>query len=257
VRWARGNGLAVNASKTQFLLSSNRGYCNNITVNVDGKAIAAKAKFDLLGVTYNRKLGTDPHNVRVAAAVKQRAGLIARLSHHLPRGRYLRQLAAGLLLGKINHALAAVAYPRLVAADGGANISYKAMQISLNDVCRTVTGRSRREHVTVESLHDKARLPGINAMVTKAVAVETWKAHVSRDGDDGTRNPIGEIVFNSAAVRTSRATTAGLAKVPLRGYSTMVTAAATIINACPALRAARSLAEARTAAEQLARGLPL
>jgi hypothetical protein len=86
VSWACGNGLAVNASKTQFLVSSNGGNYDGITVNVDGKSIAAKNTFNLLGVTYNRKLNTDPHNIRVAAAVKQRAGLIARLGHHLPGG---------------------------------------------------------------------------------------------------------------------------------------------------------------------------
>jgi hypothetical protein len=69
VSWASGNGLAVNASKTQFLASSNGGNFNGITVNVDGKSIAAKNTFKLLGVTYNRKLNTDPHDIRVAAAV--------------------------------------------------------------------------------------------------------------------------------------------------------------------------------------------
>jgi hypothetical protein len=86
VSWACGNGLAVNGSKTQFLVSSKGGNYNSITVNVDGNSIAAKNTFYLLGVTYNRKLNTDPHDIRVAAAVKQRAGLIACLSHHLPRG---------------------------------------------------------------------------------------------------------------------------------------------------------------------------
>jgi hypothetical protein len=103
VSLARGNGLAVNASKTQFLVSSNGGNCDGITVNVDGKSIAAKNTFDLLGVTYNRKLNTNPHDIRVSAAVKQRVDLIARLGHHLPRGRYLGQLAAGIILGKISH----------------------------------------------------------------------------------------------------------------------------------------------------------
>jgi hypothetical protein len=110
----------------------------------------------------------------VAAAVKQRAGLIARLGHHLPKGRYLGKLAAGLVLGKISHALAAVATSRLAAADGGENGPYKAMQVSLNDVCRTVLGKTRKDHLAIKSLHEEAKMPTINAMVTTAVAIETW-----------------------------------------------------------------------------------
>jgi hypothetical protein len=143
---------------------------------VDSKSIAAKNTFELLGVTYNRKLNTDPHNLRVAAVVKQRAGLIARLGHHLPRGRPLGQLAAGIVLGKISHTVAAVATPRLTTADGGANGPYKAMQVSLNNVCRTVLGKTRKDHITVKSLHEEAKMPTINAMVTTAVAIKTWKS---------------------------------------------------------------------------------
>jgi hypothetical protein len=259
VSWARGNGLAVNASKTQFLVSSNGGNYNSITVNVDGKSIAAKNTFELLGVTYNRKLNTDPHDIRVVAAVKQRAGLIARFSHHLPRGSYLGPLAARIFLGKISHALAAVAPLRLAAADGGANGPYKAMQVSLNNVCRTVLGKTRKDHIAVKSLHEEAKMPTINAMVTTAVAIETWKAYMSRNEVNGGKNLISNIVFESAAAErtTSRAAAAGQVQVPLWGYCTKVTAAANIWNASPALRAAKSLPEARLVAKPIARGVPL
>lgn len=258
VRWAKGNGLAVNALKTQLLVSSNGGYVGGFNVNVDGKSITATDEFDLLGVTYNRVFSTTLHDARVAKSVRQRASLIARLSHHLKRGNYLRQLAAGLVLGKISHALPAVATPRLSAADGAANAAYKSVQVSVNDVCRVVTGKSRRDCVPVTELLSSARMLSVNAMVTTAVALEAWKAHRSTDGDDGGRNPVGSIVFDSAAAeRQSRATAAGLAKVPLRGYTTMVTAAATVWNTCPELRAAKSLGQARAAARNLARGVPL
>jgi hypothetical protein len=49
VSWACGNGLAVNATKTQFLVLSNGGNYNGITVNVDGKSIAAKNTFNCWG----------------------------------------------------------------------------------------------------------------------------------------------------------------------------------------------------------------
>jgi hypothetical protein len=51
------------------------------------------------------------------AAVRQRASVIARLSNHLPRGAYLRQLSYGLVMGKFSHTLAAVARSRLEDED--------------------------------------------------------------------------------------------------------------------------------------------
>jgi hypothetical protein len=120
-----------------------------------------------------------------------------RLSHHLPRGRYLLQLASGLVLGKINHALPAVATPRLSEADGGANGAYKAVQIAVNDIARTVTGTSRREHISLEALLDLAKMPSVNAMVNAAVAVEAWKASRSCNGDGGGKNSVGSLIFDS------------------------------------------------------------
>jgi hypothetical protein len=133
------------------------------------------------------------------------------------------------------------------------------MQVSLNDVCRTVLRKTRKDHIAVESLHEEAKMPTINAMVTTAGAIETWKAYMSCDGVNGGKNPIGYIVFDSAAAErtTSRAAAAGQVQMPLRGYCTMVTAAANIWNASPALRAAKSLPEARLVAKAIARGVPL
>jgi hypothetical protein len=185
----------------------------------------------------------------VAAAVKQRAGLIAHLGHHLPRGHYLGQLAAGIDLGKISHALAEVATPRLAAADWGQTAHTRPCRLS----------KTRKDHIAVESLHEEAKMPTINAMVTTAVAIKTWKAYMSCDRVNGGKNPIGNIVFDLAAAErtTSRAAAAGQGQVPLRGYCTMVTAAANIWNARPALQAAKSLPEARLLAKAIARGVPL
>jgi hypothetical protein len=259
VHWAKGNRLAVNAAMTQLMVSSNGGTYNGLTVNVNGKDIRAADRLDLLGVAYNRQLSTGPHDANVAKAAKQRASLIMRLSHHLPRGRYLCQQASGLVLGKINHALPALATPRLSEADGGANGAYKAVQIAVNNIARTVTRTSRREHISVEALLDSAKMPSVNAMVTVAVGVEAWKASRSCDGDDGGKNPVGSLIFDStrSTERLSRATAAGIVKVPLQAHKSMVTAAATIWNSCPELQAARSLGEARRAARNLAKGVPL
>jgi hypothetical protein len=130
------------------------------------------------------------------------------------------------------------------------------LKIAVNDIARTVTGRSRREHISVEALLDSAKMLSVNAMVTAAVAVEACR---SCDGDNCGKNPVGSLIFDSTrwTDRPSRATAAGMVKVPLQGHKTIVTAVATIWNSCPELWAARSLGEARRAARNLAKGVPL
>jgi hypothetical protein len=61
-------------------------------------------------------------------------------------------------------------------------------------------------------------------MVTAAVGMEAWKAFKSSDGTDGSKNPVGSIVFGSSgketaplATRPLRATMAGLVKAPYMG----------------------------------------
>jgi hypothetical protein len=112
--WAKTNGLVMNAGKTQMLVGGKRT-SDPFTVNVGGKDIKAGNCFELLGVRFDNKFSTLPHDAMVAAAARQQASLVARLSHHVPRGNFLRQLATGLVLGKISHALPTVAMPRLTA----------------------------------------------------------------------------------------------------------------------------------------------
>jgi hypothetical protein len=78
----------------------------------------ASSTLGLLGVTFDRTLALSPHSEEVATLAKQRAGVVARLAHYVPRGRYLRQLAQGLFVGKLGHALPAVVAPRLQGEDG-------------------------------------------------------------------------------------------------------------------------------------------
>jgi hypothetical protein len=109
--WAKGNGLVLNASKTQVLVCAGAG--KDLVVNVNGKEIRAAETLELLGVRFDRRFATMPHLLHLAKATTQRAAMITRLACHLPRGEYLRQLAQGLVFGKIGHALAVTATPRL------------------------------------------------------------------------------------------------------------------------------------------------
>jgi hypothetical protein len=169
--YARGNGLTLNASKTQLMYSRGAG-TRGLPIMVDGTRILPRPTKELLGVTYDRNLTTTPHNANVAASVRQKPSLVARLRHHVPQGKFLRQLAMGLFGVKVSHALAAVAAPRLKVEDKENN-KLKSVQTAQNDVARTVRGHKRSDHVTVANLLTMAHMHSLNSKVITAVALET------------------------------------------------------------------------------------
>jgi hypothetical protein len=92
--------------------------------------------------------------------------------------------------------------------------------------------------------------------------MEAWKAFVSVDGGAGERNPVGVLVFGRRLdvpkdARPRRSTAAGIVPIELRGQETFVVRAAEVWNKSPALRAAKSIGEARRVARSLARAAPL
>jgi ribonuclease P/MRP protein subunit RPP40 len=59
--WARWNGLAMNAGKTQLLVSSNADPTSGLTVRVGNDDINCSETLELLCVGYDRKLSAAPH----------------------------------------------------------------------------------------------------------------------------------------------------------------------------------------------------
>ena len=133
VQYTKGNGLALNASKTQLLLSKNAGNVGRVVVKVDGLDIAPSDSLVLLGVRFDRKFSTALFDSALQVDIGRRTSMVARLAHYLPPGEYLRQLAMGLVMGKSSHALAAVAAPQLSPEDP-VKAAHKKMQVHFNDV---------------------------------------------------------------------------------------------------------------------------
>jgi hypothetical protein len=189
-------------------------------------------------------------------AVKQRAAVIARLVNHIPRRKYLRQLARGLVNRKLSHALAAYAIPRLPAPSGEAenpSTLYHQIQVAYNRVARSITGVKLRDRVSVPDLLERAGNPSVNGMVVSAVAMETWNCGHSSDGGSGAKNFVRALIFDQGrAVEPSRAVADGIAVVPLRGRDTFVSNGAKTWNLSEALREALSKLSARLAAKNLA-----
>jgi hypothetical protein len=192
------NGLVLNAAKTQLLYLSAAGNSDHASVSLDGNIIMPSRTLEMLGVKFNRQLSTDPHIDAMVAATKTRASVVSRLTHHLPRGAYLRTLAMGLVLRKLSHALAAVASPRLSNAETCPG-KEKDIQKALNTVARSITGAKLQNHVPIRALIDRAGIPSFNELSIRAVAMETWSAFWSNDGCDGERNPVGSRLFGKRA----------------------------------------------------------
>jgi hypothetical protein len=165
-------------------------------------------------------------------------------------------------MANLCHALAAYATPRLPApaqseAETPSTVYHK-IQVAYNRVARSITGVRIRDRVSVPDLLVRAGIPGMNEMVINAVTTETWNCKHSSDGGNGAKNFLGAIIFNTGeAAKATRATSAGMATIPLRGRDTFVSNGARMWNALEALREASSKSAARLAAKNLAARSPL
>jgi hypothetical protein len=135
---------------------------------------------------------------------------------------------------------------------------YHQIQVAYNRVARSITGVRIRDRVSVPNLLKRAGIPGMNAMVINAVTTETWNCKHSSDGGNGAKNFVGAVIFDTGeAVKATRATSAGMATIPLRGRYTFVSNGARTWNASEALPEATTKTAARLAAKNLAARAPL
>eukprot|EP00095_Tigriopus_kingsejongensis_P005955 maker-scaffold509_size151631-snap-gene-0.18 protein:Tk05955 transcript:maker-scaffold509_size151631-snap-gene-0.18-mRNA-1 annotation:"hypothetical protein T265_04194" len=104
------------------------------------------------------------------------------LPNHLPRGEYLRQLARLLFIGVVGYGVAAVVTPCLKDCEASPSNAHKAVQVALNDVARTITGKSRQDHVQIADLLHLAGLPSFNELAVRASVMEAWTAFRISDG---------------------------------------------------------------------------
>jgi hypothetical protein len=156
-------------------------------------------------------------------------------------------LATGLVIAKFCHALAAYSNPRLPSSEAPTpSTLYHQIQVAYNRVARSVTGIQIRDRVAIPDLLERAGMHSVTEMVVNAVAMETWNCRHSSDGGNGAKHFVGSLIFDTGeAVRTTRAATAGMAVVPLRGRDTFVSNGARTWNASEALREATSKSPAR------------
>jgi hypothetical protein len=199
--------------------------------------------FNLLGVTFDRHFTARPYLHSLAREARFRAGRVARLTQHLPSGQLLRQLGSGLLMGKVAHCLPVVARLRLPGSTAAIPDTLAQVQVTVNNVARSVAGCRREDHITIVDLLEAAKYLSLNQQVVKS-----------------SNGATGEAMFSNAELptaRASRSTTAGEVRVRTRGMDTHVTHGLEVWNTCKELSDSRLKAEANRAATRLARESPL
>jgi hypothetical protein len=263
VKYTKDNGLAFNGAKMQVMVGGKAKArdATNITINVDSAEVKTSNSFELLGITFDRQFTVRPYLHTLAREARFRAGRVARLAQHLPRGQLLRQLGSGLLMGKLAHCLPVVAQPRLPGSTGAIPEALAPVQVAMNNLARSVVGHRREDHITIVDLLEAAKYLSLNQQEVRATAMSAWSAYSSSNGIGSTRNPVGSWMFCSVdlppAARPTRAAMAGEVLVRTRGMDTHVTHGLEVWNACAELRDARTKAEANQAAMRLARKSPL
>ncbi|QQP38455.1 Uncharacterized protein FKW44_019028, partial [Caligus rogercresseyi] len=136
-KYAGGNGLVLNAAKTQFMIGgkAKKKDTSAFTSGLGASSCTHPMRLSSLGsIRLRLHHRTAPHNAYVVKAAKQRAALISRLAVHIPRGKYLRQLARGLMVGKLSYA----------AANKG-RCRTQGRPFAINDVARSIAGCRRRD----------------------------------------------------------------------------------------------------------------
>jgi hypothetical protein len=139
--------------------------------------------------------------------------------------------------------------------------SYKSIQVAINYTARSLIGSKREDHIKVGTLLERAKLPSLNQIAVKAMALDSWKAFQSYDSPvldmnaPRARSLISRLTFNSSsAERTSRARTDGQVDIQLSGENTFIRFASTLWNASRALRSACTRGKVKNIATKLATG---
>ena len=229
-------------------------------VRVDDTLVKPSSEIELLGVKFGTGFTLKNHLRSVAKNARVISGTVVRLARHIPQGRYLQQLAWGLLIGKVGYAVGAVASPRF---DGAETPSFtketKAIQTAINDTARTILGARRADRIKVEDLLARSGLPAYNHLAIRSIVMETWKALNVCDGPDGSHNPLGCMLRNEGtrSKHTRRVESGKLPPPTKKPQETFICHAVRMWNGSTDLRDASTLSGARRVAHSMVRIAPL
>ncbi len=145
----------------------------------------------LLGASFDRKISQAPHLQSMVSTAGSLVALTRRLLIHLP-SQYVQEVARSLVQGKLCYGSLLIPHRR--SEEDPTCHLMQAVQTKINDVARLLLGASRADKVPVQELLQRTKLPSLNRNSVRMMIVEMWKALCSKDGTDGSRNPLGSIL---------------------------------------------------------------
>jgi hypothetical protein len=117
-----------------------------------------------------------------------------------------------------------------------------------------------RDRVSIPNLLDLAKIPSVNAMVVKAVALDAWSYNCSTDGKDGAMIHVGSIIFDKTRSEDEQKDESGHVRPgcdPTKGEQHLHRTCGKRVETAEDLCSADSKTAARRAAVDLAKLSPL
>ena len=170
------NSLITNESKTELLIIApkKRPTSTPVEIKVGDATIKESNSIRLLGLSIDNDLQWTTHTTKVKSIISSRIGLIRRLKRKLSPAQ-LRQLSHALIYSQIRYALSIYGRPKLQHDDPAHKLSGQ-IQVELNHLMRTIAGKRREEHHSVEELTKLTGLPTLNQLIVESTLIETWKS---------------------------------------------------------------------------------
>ena len=241
-------GLSLNPTKTRLLVHG-KVLDDEENFKVGDVTIPPSQDLTLLGFTFDEKLSPQPYLHELYNAVLYRKHTVGRLSAHLPP-HVLKMFARAVVLGKIRTYLHLALKVRLNDQDPLTGWG-KKLQVVLNDVARILLKRRRRDHVRVEDLLQKSGLQSVNSIICSSAAMLAWRA-----ADSG--HPLHDLFASLKPRGNTRGKEAGLLQVPPPDTKNLALwNMATVWNAMPDLRAAKSEGAAKRVVKKFVRSIPI
>ena len=125
----------------------------------------------LLGMKVSGNLKWDHHVKDLKAKLRQRLGLLRRLSHSLPKYA-LRQVAEGIFTSKLRYGIAVYCKPKLTDEDNSNRI-LRELTILQNEMIRIIT-RCRDRRKNMGDLRKKTRSLTVNQLCCYHILIETY-----------------------------------------------------------------------------------
>ena len=161
--------LMVHSDKTQLMTSNSLGPCMIGETKLDPKQTS-----DLLGIIFDIIGNFRENNEATAEEMSRRVGAVRRLTAHIPRGKLLREIGSALVVGKASYGCWVT---RVARVEDTRNSTQHVGQVQLNDLARILLGHTRKEHIRVTDLSNRANIPTMNELVIKRASLEAWKAN--------------------------------------------------------------------------------